>query len=246
MTRVALAVGLLGLLPSGCSYLEEQRVEPTQVVWSGSVLDQPYSSTAGPFTGGTFAVTTPDGEAVADATESDPGTWSVTVPVNIPVVLRLAGDGYATTVWQSQTPTGRAYWFTGALYAQTQDAVATFFSGLGDLGLLAAPAEDLSQSTVVHLIGAPLVPDDWAGAALSLTDGAGEDIPVVALAAADDGTLFAAGSEDPIAAFAAANLAPGAVSLSVQTADGRVLDLSWLAAGGDLLSPMFLALPESS
>lgn len=238
---------LLPCLLCGCISLEEQRTPYTEVFWRGVVLDGPDSEDAEYFSGGTFVLTTPDGEAVAEAEEEqgNEGWWELTVPVDIAVVIRLAGDGFANTVWQARTPKGPAYWYHGALYARTQDAVASFFGGLDDLGLLASPAVDLSTGEVAHFIGLPLLPEDWVGATCALTDGADQAVEVLALALAEDGSLYAAAEGDPVVVIVAANLSPGPVALEVQAADGRALTLDWTAEGGDLLNADFLTLPES-
>ena len=244
---------LLLLLPA-CITLQEVREIPEVIAWSGDILDGPYSDDAGPYTGGTLTVTDLDGAPLlkSDGTDVSPpeetaeGYWFIYVPVDTDVQIRLSGDGYVNTVWQSHTPTGRAYWYTGALFARTTEDTDALFTELVEAGLLAAAPGALADGAVTHLWGIPQTPEEWVGAQISVTDGAGVSQPVLSFAVDEtDGTVRLATAEDPVAFFLATDLTPGEVSLQATGADGRTATLRWLCAGGDLLHPVFLALSES-
>lgn len=244
---------------TGCetvlSVLEEQRVAPTEITWSGQILDGPYAEDVGVFTGGTITLSdhagdpllSAAGEALADPVESDtqPGTWALTVPVYTDILVRLSGEGFATTVWSSHTPGGRAYWYTGALFARRAEDLDATLAAYAEAGLMEPPTTALSDGEVVYLMAEPLAPDAWAGAQVSVTDGAGATAPIVLLTTDEDGVIGLAGEDDPISAVLALDLAPGDVVLTVEAADGAGLTLSWPAQGGDLLNASFLGLSTS-
>lgn len=247
------------LVLTGCEailpFIEEQRVTPTEIYWTGQVLDGPYAEDVGLFSGGAMTATDHAGEPLLSAagealeapyeTEDQPGTWVLTVPVYTDILLRLSGDGFVNTVWSTHTPGGRAYWFTGALFARTTDDVASTFAAYQEAGLLDAAPADLALGEVVHLWAEPLAPEAWAGAQISVTDGAGVEAPVVALTADEDGALSVAGPDDPVYQIFAFDLTPGEITLSASAADGSTVLETWPAQGGDLLNATFLGLSEA-
>jgi len=234
-------------------YLVEQRGDPSLVYWTGRIYDGPDASTAGPFTGGTVTLTDQDGQPVLDdggdpvddpyEVEGSAGSWVLTVPVDTDVMLRLAGDGYATTVWQGRTPSNRGYWFNGALYARQSADLDAIVTALLDAGLLDASPPALDEGARVDLWAEPADRDAWVGATTALIDAEGRK-DVLALTVDEDGTVRAAGAEDPVDYLFAFDLAPGDVTLEAATASQHVL-VSWPAEGGDLLNASFLALSES-
>lgn len=234
-------------------YLEEQRADPSLVYWTGRIYDGPDPQANGPFTGGTVTLTDrdaapvldDDGDPVDDPYEVDgnPGSWVLTVPVDIDVTLRLTGDGYANTVWQGHTPDYRGYWFNGALYARQTADLDAIVTALSDAGLLDAAPPDLSEAARVDLWAEPEDRDAWVGVTTALIDAEGRK-DVLALTVDDDGTVRAAGAEDPVDYLFAFDLAPGTVTFEAATATQHVL-LSWVAEGGDLLNASFLALSEA-
>lgn len=232
----------MAALAGGCVYLEEQRVLPEQVYWSGTVLDGPYADDVGVFADGSFEVTDLDGALVAEGVpyEGAPGDWYVEVPVGIDVAVRLSGDGYATTVFRDRTPTGRAYWYNGALFVRSAEDVASFFDELATAGLVEAPPASLSQGELAHLWGAPLDPAAWAGATITVTDGAGATQQALALTTDDTGAIVAADGGD-VDLFLAFDLAPGTVTVDV-SGDGGAATWTSPALGGDLLHPIFFNL----
>lgn len=242
--------GCEGLLP----YLEEQREAPEVVYWTGTVLDGPYAEDAGVFTGGAIAASTLDGAALTDADgepletpyelEGEPGAWVLTVPVATEILLRLSGEGFASTVWSAVTPSGRGYWYTGALFARRAEDVDATFAALEEAGLIDVLPADLADGERVHFWAEPTSPEDWVGASMAILDAEGR-AELVALTVDEDGTARLAEAEDPIHYVFAFDLAPGLVTFEAATPAGRHVLLSWPAAGGDLLNASFLSLSES-
>lgn len=217
------------------------------VSWSGYVFADPYVS-EDLLTGGAFEVLTPDGGCleggdgaciVGEESSSTAGYWGVSVPVTTPVALRLSGDGLAPTLWRTDTPARPAQWLNGGLFTRDLAALEAFAADLGPPTATAAP---LSSSDRAWLWGSALSPEDWAGATLTLVDGDGAAVPVVALSQSDDGAVSLAG-DGPIDLFLATDLAPGAVTLTVEAADGRIATETWPAQAGDLVSAVYFALP---
>ncbi len=243
------------LAAGGCElvspYLEEQRTSPDFVYWTGTVLDGPFSEDAGVFTGGVITVTDPsgqpllndDGEALEAPyeVEGEPGGWVLFVPIETEVVLHLSGEGFVNTVWSARTPSGRGYWYSGALFARRVEAVDATLEVLAEAGLIGDSYADLADGAAVHLWAEPQDPDAWVGASFAVVDseGLGE---VIALTVAEDGVVSRAGPTDPVSLILALDLAPGAVTFEAATPDGRHVLLPWLAEGGDLLNASFLTL----
>lgn len=252
MSRLPLA---LAPLLAGCEvllpYLEEQRTEASYVYWTGTVLDGPYADDAGVFSGGAITLTDLGGQGLLNAqgepldepyeVEGSEGSWVLTVPTSTEVLLRLSGDGFVNTVWAAETPSGRAYWFTGALFARRAEDVSETLSELAGGGVLGGGPADLSEGERVHLWAEPLYPERWVGASYAVVDaeGLGEVLPFTV---DDDGTVRAAGAEDPVDLILAVDLAPGDITFEAATPDGSHVLLAWPAQGGDLLNASFLEL----
>ncbi len=221
------------------------------VSWAGYVFADPYTSEE-LLTGGSFEVLELQGGCVLDdadacivGEESDgtAGYWSVDVPRSTPVALRLQAAGSAPTVWRVTTPRRDAQWLNGGLFTRDLAAIDAFVAELGPPWATAVP---LSSSADAWMWGAPLDPTAWIGASLTLTGGDGAEVAVLALTQADDGAVSVASATDPVDLLLATDIAPGAVTLTVQAADGREAVEAWPAQPGDLLSAVFLALPSGS
>jgi len=241
-------------LLAGCQYLEEQRELPTEVTWDGYVLAQLSDSTeAEVLDVGAVTLLDLDGAPLVAAEHLGNGYWRAEdVPVDLDVAIRLEGPTASTdtlplmtpTVWRGRTPTGRASWLTGALYLRDLDYTDAFLTALEAFPGVDIPTLADGESAV--LWGEPWDAQAWAGASLSVTDGAGEDAPVIALMLAEDGSMAEAGEGDPIDLFVAWDLSPGTVTLDVEAADGRTVSETWPAEAGELLSAIYMALPEDS
>lgn len=239
---------LLALSLSACVAAESTS---GPVSWGGYVFADPYVS-EDLLTQGSFEVLDLEGACLladddaciaGSEAESTTGYWTVAVPRSTPVALRLMASGRAPTVWRVTTPRRDAQWLNGGLFTRDLVAVEAFVADLGPPWASAAP---LSVSAHAWMWGAPLDPLAWAGATLTLIDGDGAEVPVLALSQAADGAVSVAGGTDPIDLLVATDIAPGVVTLTVQTADGREVVEAWPAQPGDLLSAVFLALPTAS
>ncbi len=228
------------LVLAGCTLLEEQRTAATSALWSGWVYADLPSTDTPLLEYGTLQAVDLDDVTLADGTQSDanPGYWSITLPVDTDVALRVDGGSEVPTVWRSRTPTGPAYWLSGGLFAVADTTAADMFAAID--GWQGFSPADLADGEVAHLWGSPLDPDAWAGATVTVTDSSGER-PVALLAVDEDGLLIDAGA-GPIDYVLAPDLLPGTVTLTVSAADGTGLTETWPARGGDLLAAFFLAL----
>lgn len=239
---------LLLLALTGCAYLVEQRDVPDQVEWSGYVYAGVPVDDGPLLEDGAIDILDRDGAPLDDAEarqdyEDALGYWTLDVPVDTEIALRLSGADVLPTLWLGTTPTGRGYWLNGALFARSAEETTALFDALeADLGL--APQE-LSDGAIAHLIGQPWDREAVAGATWSATDGAGAAADVVLLVADEDGALSDAGA-GPVDVVIALNLAPGTVSLQVDATDGRAARAEWPAQGGDLVSAMWFQLAEES
>ena len=244
---------LLAIALSGCTLLTEQRTDPTSVYWSGWVLaDLPTQGTTPALDAGTVDFTDLDGNLIASADQpyaDSPGWWEVEVPIDTDVAVRVEGSpdspsdlpALAPMVWRGHTPDGRGVWLQGALFARDLEWLDTFFSDLSSIGLHPGA---LADGEVAHLWGEPLDPDAWAGATIEVTGDDGQPAQVLTFTVDDDGAMTEArGGRVDI--FLAINLPPGITSLHVEAVDRSPLDVTWPTRGGDLLSAVYIALPEN-
>lgn len=230
------------LLLTGCLQLAEVVTPPDEVAWTGWIYGDLPGEDAPLLEAGTLHVVDLDDQELAAGSmvEEDPGYWQVTVPVDAEVALRVDGGQQVPTVWRGRTPTGRAYWLSGALFAVADTTQAELFDSLD--GWQGLSPDDLADGEVAHLWGTPWDPDAWEGATVEV-EHAGGSAPVALLAVDTDGALIDAGA-GRVDLFLAPDLEPGPVTLRVTTSDGRQAETTWPARGGDLLSAFYFALPE--
>lgn len=232
---------LAALLSAGCAYLEEQRAASDQATWSGDVLIGPYAEDATLLTDGSVTFSYLDGHAEdVEATQYDssPGAWWATLDVDQELSIRLSGPDVLTTVWRDRSPTGRAYWFDGGLFARTAAELDATVAALIEAGLLAEAPASLADGEVAALWGAPADPEAWAGAVVTVLDGATLPAQVLLVQVTEDGA-YAASDGGRVDAFFAFDLAPGDVKLTVTGAEGGTAQTIYPAQAGDLLHPAF-------
>lgn len=228
------------LLATGCVAFDESTEDAT-VLWSGTVIDDPYLGTdpVALADGGLEAVDLDDvAVAAGTASETTTGSFSIEVPTDTEVALRVSGPSHVPTVWRTRTPTRRALWLTGALFARQTAAVDAFIAALDE------PGEALAEGEVAHLWVEPTDPTAVAGATWDLVDGAGQPGRIVLLTTAADGSLVEAGPDDPVDLALGLDLAPGPVTLAVEAPDGAAAEVTWPARAGDLLAGLFLTLGQ--
>jgi hypothetical protein len=236
------------LVLTGCAYLVEQRTLPDEVEWSGYVYAGVPGDEVPLLETGLIEVLDADGAPLdgAEARQDYPDTlgyWTLAVPVDTPVTLRLSGDGVVPTVWRGHTPSGRAYWLNGALFARGEaetDALVDALDGLDDR----LPG-DPDDGAPVHLVGQPWDREDVAGATWTATGGDGAEVRVHALVADDSGALSDA-ADGPVDLVVALDLAPGTATLRCASPDGRSAETHWPTQAGDLVSAMWFHLPEAA
>jgi hypothetical protein len=134
------------------------------------------------------------------------------------------------------------YWYTGALFAYEEEAWLPFFEQFEGQHGISIPA---LADGICWAWFAPLVPEDWAGAQLRLTDGTGARIELLTYTLDDEGFLVDpdGGPVDHAFAF---GLAPGDATLAVRTADGGSLVETWPCWPGEVVTGWYLALPEEA
>lgn len=219
----------------------------TEISWGGYIFADAYVSDA-LLVSGSVEVLDPGGEclivdgacALGAPSESTEGYWNLTVPPTTDVAVRVSGDGLAPAVWRSSTPSRTAQWLSGGIFGRDLLALDAFAEGLG---LPGGPPVSLSAGEVAWMWGAPLDPTAWAGADIQIFDGDGEPAAVYAFEVTPDGA-YSPTRDGPVSLFVAFDLAPGAVTLDVQAADGRSFQETWPLRGGDLAAANFVALPS--
>lgn len=241
--------GLVALLAlTGCQFIEEVRTLPDTITWGGTVQADRSASTGevDAFTAGRIEMLDEDGALVdtgAQPFEDDLDYWRFNkAPVGQEVAIRLVGaedDGLATSVWRTAVPSGAALWFTGALFTREHDVYNAYFESLEALDKSLTVSRPADGELAV-LWGEPISPDEWAGADISVTDGAGQAATVWRLTFNARGQLVEAEDGEAVDLFIAPNLAPGTVTL---TAGGATT--SWPAQNGDVLSAVFIDLEET-
>jgi hypothetical protein len=238
---------MLWLAIAACTYrlrLNYDSSVPDEITWSGYVLED--------LSGkkdlllleddGAFEVVDLDDEPISDGEHSGDGYWFVDVPTDVDVAVRISGAEHVSSLWRAHTPSGRAYWLTGALFTQYTVSFDAFLKALE--GVEGLDPADLSEGTVVHLWGQPLDPDAWAGAVVTATGGDGADVPMFTFAI-DEKNLVTEAGDQPVSFFFGANAVPVDVTLRVETVDGRVAETTYPARGGDLVTAAFFDVGES-
>ncbi len=243
------------LLLAGCQYLEEVREDLTEVTWSGYIYaylqdaDEPVvlsqQTADSPITDPIVELVDLTDATLLEATQpfsSSPGYWRFEdAPVGEEVAIRVSAEGMTPTVWRGRVPSGAGIWLTGAVYSYETAIYDAFFESIDGFEGMSFPS--LVDSDRAALWGEPLSPEDWAGATITVTDGAGEDVAILALAYDDTGALVEAGG-GRVDLFIAPALTPGTVTLRVEATGREAVEEQWPARAGDLLSAVFFALPE--
>ncbi len=235
---------LLVALPllAGCDLLWPPSTEDTgAITWTGLVIDGPYTGENGVFSGGSFEVVDPDGALLTEGEEpwaDDPGAWRIRVPPDTPVAIHLAAEGMLGAVWRSTTPASDAIWFTGALFAYDEGEWMPFFEQFDGEG---TEVGTLGPDRC-WFWGAPDDPSAWAGATITLTDGAGRVADPLLFGVDDEGLLVPA-TTGPLVHVLAFGLTPGDVRLQATVGD-RAFDETWPARGAEVITAWFLALSE--
>ncbi len=257
--RLGLPVLTSLLLGNPCASTSD---EPTEIDWSGWVLsDLPAEDNNLVLEVGELEITLPDGTHLTDgtSTESRPGFYSMRVPTDLEIALRIIGETIHPTVWRSRTPRNHGYWVYGTLFGTDIASLDMTLSQLEELTDAEIPWRADQDGALIY--GAPTLRDDldleaWTGVHLTALGGDGKRGTVIAIAQdAETGLTGLAGSSSglvgpnqvvgPTILFVAYDLAAGPVRLIVEGSDGRTAVADWVAEDGDVLSAFHLSLPES-
>lgn len=97
------------------------------IEWSGVLVDDPLLvGNVQPLATAQVSAHSPNG-ALLDtgrAMPDAPGAALLRLPADTPVELRVAAQGYTTSVWPTRTPVGDAAWLDGALYPRADAVLA--------------------------------------------------------------------------------------------------------------------------
>ena len=230
----------------GCQYLEETRIEPTEVSWSGYLThyepktgDSVYASEA------TLDMVDLNDTLLITAGQPLSGNPAYyrfeNIPVQTPIALRLSGNDLTTMVWQGTTPSGTGMWLTGSIFTYHSQLHDEFLANVADIKSISI--ESLKEGEVAHLWGEPLNPQEWSNVEITATDGDNHSVEVHRFYYDEDGNLAPA-TDGPVDLFLAFNLMPGLVTLSIIPQTGEIIETIYPTRGGDMLSAIFHALGE--
>jgi hypothetical protein len=235
----------------GCSQyfvVDDDDSAASEIQWQGWVYaDIPQDDTLG-LEVGSITVENQDGDELVNGVQADetrPSMWTLDVPTNTEVAIRVEGPNQYTTVWRTTTPRAAAYWYAGSLFAVQPATIQPLWDSLTEL--LEQPITDTDGA---HLYGEPLLlwaDDDiaWTDAVITVYDGDGTVHPAITFSSTETGELILSTPETgPITAFTATDLAAGPIRLVIDASDGRSVVMDYNAQPGDLLSAFAFTLPE--
>ena len=216
--------------------------------WQGWIYDDiPAEGTAGLSVGAVSMLDT-EGNLLAEGTQpedQDPGNWNIQVDEAQEVEIRISGPEQFTTVWRTQTPSSRAFWYSGSFFAVQPDTLGGLWSALAEL-----LGEPLAETSGANLYGETLFLGSgdelaWTMASVTIYDGEGTVHQAITLSTDEDGFLVPSSEETgPVTAFTATGLAPGPIRLVVDASDGRSVVMDYNAETGDLIGAFAFTLPE--
>ena len=217
------------------------------ITWNGYVYQQTLEEDDGLalFDNGTVQLMDLSGNVLAQASnpfEGTPSYWQFDLTqeqLQNEVAIRVSAENTVAMVWRAQTPSTNATWLSGGLLTQEVDYAQTYFdsftSEITDV--------DVTDDTVVHLWGQPLIGADWANVTIEVFDGEGESAEVFTFTQLSNGSLTSDTSSG-VTWFFAWNLVPGDIEVRVTTELGESASTVYPTQGGDIVSAMFYALPE--
>jgi hypothetical protein len=223
-------------------YLEEVRDAPEVVVYAGMLYETPPLVELSPLVSGTVNFYGLDGEPLAEATQPLSGTlgyWRSELPVDTEFQLVIESDVGYPTIWRGVSPSGYGTWFSGALFGYDVEFTDTLLGEVADaegVDLLA-----LDTAEVSHMWGGFTNRDDANMSDMSLVDGSGDDVILYGYAMDEEGLLVST-DVAPIDLFFGFNIAPGAVSLTLNDGDSPHI-IEYYTVGGEMISPWWLEVP---
>ncbi len=223
-----LTVGIVALL-CACSDERGPRAAPDSVFFSGWIYPDASAVEDGEPLSDAEVVFTPEAAEAVEATQpyaDYPGYWSVELPPDVPITVRItSGDAYPA-VWAADAPGANGQWLAGTLFGADRAWIDAFFAEVAAAAAVELPA--LGADTT-HVWGAPLDGSAWDCAAVRV---AGVQ-PVCLGTDADGNTALV--DEGPFGTFFAFGVAAGAV-----TVEAPGLVETYLAEGGDVVHAFWL------
>ena len=154
--------------------------------------------------------------------------------------IRVQGNPETTLpmLWKSKMPSTTSSWLSGALYTQEISFTESYFSTFlpEDLSV------DLTDNSLAHLWGQPLIPGDWADVAIRVFNGDDEEVDVYSYQLLENGAI-SDNTSTGVTWFFAWNISAGVIRLEVETIEGELIQTSYHSQGGEILSAHFYALP---
>jgi len=233
----------------------------SDIRWAGWVLSSlPAAEGNTLLETGEVEITWPDGThlGAAEPSESSPGFYSLSVPADEEISLRISGKTLHTTVWRTRTPRANGFWIYGSVFGVDVATLDIYLDAVVDLTADEIPWQEDQAGALIY--GTPTIRDAedeaaWTGAQLTALDSEGGIGTVIALAqdpetgamglaTGPSGILGPNHVDGPIALIIAYDLAPGPVRLIVEGSDGRTAVADWVSQDGDVLSAAHLTLPS--
>jgi hypothetical protein len=154
--------------------------------------------------------------------------------------IRIQGNPETTLpmLWKSKMPSTTGSWLSGALYTQEISFTESYFSTFlpEDLSI------DLTDNSLAHLWGQPLIPGDWADVSIRVFNGDNEEVDVYSYHLLENGAI-SDNTSTGVTWFFAWNIPTGVIRLEVETIEGNLIQTSYYSQGGEILSAHFYALP---
>ena len=225
--------------------------EPAErpLAWQGQVFDDIPVDGAGGLVIGQIEARDMNGETIATGSQPDsenPSTWQIPLTgEGEEIELRISGPEQFTTVWRTEMPERRAFWFSGTFFAVKQATLTPVWEILSEM-----TEQSLGTSEGASLYGESLAlsEDDveaWTGASVVVYDDNGGVYPAITLSTTEDGLLTLADeTTGPVSAFTVTGLPAGPLRLVIDASDGRHVVMDYNAEAGDLLSAFAFTLPE--
>lgn len=176
--------------------------------------------------------------------EDTPSYWQFQLEkmwLNQETQIRIEGNSETTLpmLWRSKTPTKDANWLSGAFYTQELGFTKSYFSTFLPEGM----TTDFDDTSVSHLWGQPLIPEDWSEVEIRLYDGNNEEIEVYSYHLLENGAI-SDNTANGVTWFFAWNIPAGKIRLEIETSAGEFLETMYYSRGGEVLSAHFYALPQ--
>ena len=245
MPRSPLSV-LAPMLLAGCIFPVREVSFDDGGIWEFYVYDDPEE--VGDYvvlTDATVTVRDDSGATLDAATSQGDGSWLVNVDPGQPVDIIIAAEGRLPTVRRAIGPETTAL-LAVPMYPRSATEMPGLIDQLAEVDGLDFPdSSGLLSAETGALIVEPLVPEDWIGGEVLVTDTNGSELTAVTLTAFEDGS-YAFASNSAVDLVLAPQVPAGIVTLTFQSATGVVTTQEWTIEPGELVDGRYLSLaPEN-